>query len=113
MIIKAMLPTTPIKKERVVIIDGEEIRTPAHSFKKEERDVEVVRVLRYPLGKDKKRFHYAADIVDHPDIHPDARDHLMKSLAGLVRVRIQRNLNPRWKPPVFPKGVDMVEVAGD
>lgn len=82
-----------------------------YTFRTEVHDVEVIRVLRYPATRNRalNRWHYQADIKDHPALSPDA----IRTGAGLsYRVNIQRRgLNDAWKPPAFPAGTHVFEVA--
>lgn len=74
------------------------------SFRNEVRELEVVRVIRTPATRNKalNRWHYQADVADHPDMHPEA---VRIGADGCHRVNIQRKgLNPRWKIPDFPVG---------
>lgn len=80
------------------------------SFRTEVREVEVVRVIRTHATRygSLNRFHYSADIKDHPDVHPEA---VRIGANGLHRVNIQRRgLNPKWKPPAFADGNYIFEV---
>lgn len=89
-------------------IDVEKIVSPGYfSFRREVREVEVVRVLRYPATRNPSlnRWHYQADVADHPDMHPDSI-----RVGRFYRVNImRRGLNPSWKPPEFAPGKQVFE----
>ena len=72
-------------------------------------EVEVVRVIRWngTSVPGKTRWHYQADIVDHPAMCAGA---VRIGVAGAYRVNIVRSLNKRWKPPAFPVGSNVFEV---
>ena len=72
-------------------------------------EVEVVRVIRWngTSVPGKTRWHYQADIVDHPAMCAGA---VRIGVAGAYRVNIVRSLNKRWKPPAFPAGSNVFEV---
>ena len=81
-----------------------------YSFRNEVRELEVIRVMRTPATryKDLNRWHYMADVADHPDMHPEA---VRIGANGRHRVNIQRRgLNPKWKPPIFADGSYFFEV---
>lgn len=83
----------------------------SYTFKSALREVVVVRVLRYPATYDRNlnRWHYQVDIRRHPDIHPEA---ICVGVDGAYRCNvIRRQLNPKWKPPEFPAGCDVVEIT--
>ena len=79
-------------------------------FREELREVEVIRVIRYPATRrpELNRWRYQADIADHPDMHPEAS----RFGAGEhMRVNIRRRwINPKWKPPEFAPGKLVFEV---
>ena len=79
------------------------------SFRHELQEVEVLRVVRCPATRypNLNRWHYEADIADHPKMCAGA---IRIGMGGAFRVRIDRWLNPRWKPPVFPDGANSVEI---
>lgn len=98
-----ILATIPVEKIQ---------RSPCtYSFRYEVREVEVIRVMRWagPNNRRLNRFHYFVDIKRHPDLHPEA---IFTGLDGAYRVNVvRRGMNPKWKPPVFPDGKDLVEVG--
>lgn len=81
-----------------------------YTFRKEVLEVEILQVGRWAADKLRTRFYYFADVVPPKEVHPEA-GRLGVTTAGLYRVNIDRKLNPRWKPPVFPPGCDSIGVA--
>lgn len=104
-----ILAAIPVEKIRLSPV--------TYTFRSEIREVEVVRVLRYPATRypHLKRYYYMADLKRHPDLHPDAT---CTGLNGLFRTNIvRRGLNDKWVPPVFPEdkdgyGIFVVEEGG-
>lgn len=78
-----------------------------YTFRAEVMEVEVVRVMRTRADSYRNRYYYQADIKRPARMHPDAQYYLRD---GVVRVNIARKANPKWKPPVFPKGINVFEV---
>lgn len=78
-----------------------------YTFRAEVMEVEVVRVMRRRADSYRNRYYYEADIKRPARMHPDAQYYLKD---GIVRVNIVRKANPKWKPPVFPEGVNVIEV---
>lgn len=81
------------------------------SFKHEQHEVEVVRVIRRQATRNPNlnRWHYQADIKDHPALCKEAI-RIGPNLAFRVNI-YRRGLNPKWKPPEFPKGINWVDIA--
>lgn len=79
------------------------------TFRCEVMEVEVVRVIRSRADSYRDRFYYSADVKRPACMHPDARSYARND--NEVRVNIVRRANPKWKPPVFPVGVNCIEVA--
>lgn len=81
------------------------------TFRSEEMECEVVRVLRRKIGANdpRQRFYYEADVVRPERMHPEAWDGNARN-DGTVRVNVNRFRNKRWKPPVFPEGARFVEI---
>ena len=86
------------------------------SFRHEQHEVEVVRVIRHPATRnpDLNRWHYQADIKDHPALCKEA---IRIGPNFEYRVNIHRRsdnprygLNPKWKPPEFPNGGNWVDI---
>lgn len=68
------------------------------TYRADVREVEVAVLVRYRATRfpDLNRWHYMADIVDHPDLCPEA---IRIGVDDRYRVRVSRKLNPRWRPP--------------
>lgn len=81
----------------------------ATSFRGEVHEVEVVRLVRWngTSVPGKTRYHYQADIADHPAMCAGA---IRTGPAGEYRVNVVRSLNKSWKPPAFPAGSNVFEV---
>lgn len=92
-------------------IEVEKIVSPGYfSFRSEVRELEVIRVIRYRAAKNPalNRWHYQADVADHPDMHPDS---IRIGVGRHYRVNIMRSgLNPKWRPPEFAPGEHVFEV---
>lgn len=94
----------------VVNIPVEKVRVGnGYTFRCVSVEVEPVRILRSPAGRDRhtgavRGWRYEAD-VKHPDI---ARDAWGVWPDGTYRASISRTRNPAWKPPAFPEGVNWV-----
>ncbi len=79
------------------------------TFRSEVMACEVVRVMRRKCGTEaRNRYYYSADVLRPACMHPDAVSY---GRDGAERVNIVRAANPRWMPPVFPAGQDVVEVS--
>lgn len=79
-----------------------------YTFRTEVMEVEVVRVMRTRADSYRNRYYYSADVRRPARMHPDAQYYLKD---GIVRVNIVRRTNPKWKPPLFPTGVNCIEVG--
>lgn len=77
------------------------------TFDYEEIEVQALRIVRYPATRypHLNRWHYQADIADHPKL---CREAIRIGADGAYRVRVDRRLNPRWKPPMFPAGTNVI-----
>lgn len=79
-------------------------------------EIEPVLIVRSPSHHD-KRCHpwkvlgwtYSAYIDNHPELAPDA---IRTGAENRYHVHINRALNRKWKPPVFPEGQNWVNVRG-
>lgn len=83
-----------------------------YTYRQEEMMCEVVRILRRPCGSQgaaRSRYYYEA-IIKLPVAIPSDYPRLTQE-EGLFRVNVIRAANPKWKPPVFPNGQDVVEVS--
>ncbi|WP_227461633.1 hypothetical protein [Cupriavidus pauculus] len=82
------------------------------TFRSEEMECEVVRVLRRKIGANdpRQRFYYQADVVRPAQMHLEVWDGNARN-DGTVRVNVNRFRNKQWKPPVFPAGADVVEIS--
>jgi hypothetical protein len=69
-------------------------------------EVNVISVMRYRCDRNRERYYYEAKIKAPACILSDA----VGMENGTYRVNVNRKLNPKWKPPVFPDGVNRVEV---
>ena len=69
-------------------------------------EVYVISVMRFRCDRNRERYYYEAKIKAPSVILFDA----VGLENGTYRVNVNRILNPKWKPPVFPEGVDRVEV---
>lgn len=68
-------------------------------------EVHVIEIMRHRIGS-LDRYYYQAKIKAPSVILSDA----IGLEDGTYRVNVNRKLNPRWKPPIFPAGVNRVEV---
>jgi hypothetical protein len=92
-------------------IPVEKIEHPGwYTFREEVLEVEVVLVLRSRADSTRDRFYYQAHVIPPPGICPKAINYL--GPESVYPVNIVRKLNPKWKPPVFPEGVNKVEIQG-
>lgn len=78
------------------------------TFRHEVHEVQVVRLVRYPV---RNRWHYLADVARPTAMHAEA---ICVGAGGTYRVNVYRcgkqGLNPKWVPPVFPDGVHELEI---
>ena len=81
------------------------------TFRCEVMEVEVVRVMRTRADSYRNRYYYQADVKRPACMHPDARRY--GHAESVVRVNIERKANPKWKPPVFPEGVNWIDITTD
>lgn len=79
------------------------------TFRCEVMEVEVVRVMRQRADSYRNRYYYSADVKRPACMHPDARSYGRDE--SVMRVNIVRRANPTWKPPVFPAGVNCIEIS--
>lgn len=79
-----------------------------YTFRCEVMEVEVVRVVRSRADSYRNRFYYSADVKRPERMHPDARSYARND--NEVRVNIVRKVNPKWKPPAFPAGVNCIDI---
>lgn len=72
-------------------------------------EVRVLRVVRWPAARRQSlnRWHYCADIAERPQLSTEA---IRIGVDGAYRVRVDRRLNPRWKPTVFHEGSNVYTV---
>jgi predicted P-loop ATPase/GTPase len=80
-----------------------------YTFRAETMEVEVIRVMRTRADSYRNRYYYSADVKRPTRMHPEARRYGRDE--SVVRVNIVRKANPKWKPPVFPEGRNVLEVA--
>lgn len=99
-------------------IPVEKISLTAHTytFRSEEMELEVVRVLRNRADSTRNRYYYQADVKRPLRMHPEASPYNPDGSAytaetALTRVSIIRARNPKWKPPPFPDGKDALEIG--
>lgn len=94
----------------IASIEVERIQLSASTFtfRMESMEVDVVRVMRQRADSYRNRFYYQADVKRPERMHPDAQSYARD--ASVVRVNIVRKTNPKWKPPVFPEGCNVLEV---
>lgn len=92
-------------------IEVERIQLTASTFTFlcETMEVDVVRVMRIQADSYRKRYYYSADVKRPARMHPDAKSYARH--GSEVRVNIVRKANPKWKPPVFPEGRNVLEVT--
>lgn len=97
-----------IPVEKLQLSDG------AYTFTSKRVQVEVLRVIRSPARHDKDVYpwrvtgwYYSVDIAEHPELIPDA---YRRGPEGMYRAHVNRALNRKWKPPVFPEGKNWVDV---
>jgi len=84
----------------------------AFSFRHEQHEVEVLRVMRYPATRNTalNRWHYQADIADHPALCKEA---IRCGVDNAYRVNIfRKGLNDKWRPPEFGAS-NWVDVSGE
>ena len=67
-------------------------------FTDELMEVEVVRVIRYRADRFRYRYYYHADVIAPESLHPDYPLGTQEREKGIIRVRILRDKNPKWKP---------------
>jgi hypothetical protein len=91
-------------------IEKVQVSANSYTYLQEIHEVEVTRLMRWPAAKNAmlNRWHYVAVIKPHPSMAPEA----CNDGYNTVNV-IRRRLNPNWKPPVFPEGVNTVEITND
>lgn len=94
----------------IASIPVEAVKSPGRlSFRHENLEVEAVRILRHPATRfpHLNRWHYEADVDHHPRICAEA---IRTGVGGAYRVRVDRRLNPKWKPPIFFPGSNSMKV---
>jgi len=75
-------------------------RTPySYSYRHELHEVDVIRVVRAQATRypHLNRWHYKADIKDHPSLLIEAKHSQREYRVNIFR----KGLNPKWKPPEF------------
>lgn len=84
------------------------------SFETKLVEIEPVLIVRSSARRDKSKpgwpvvaWYYGAYIDGHPELSPDA---IRTGSENRYHVHINRALNPKWKPPVFPEGRDWINV---
>lgn len=80
-----------------------------YTFEREMMTVDVVRIFREKCDRTRERYYYTAEIRPPRELHPDAARIVV--FDGLMRVNVNRKLNPKWKPPVFEEGRFAVQVS--
>lgn len=89
-------------------VERVQLTASTYTFRAEVMEVEVVRVMRRRADSYRNRYYYEADAKRPARMHPDARSYGRDE--SVVRVNIVRKANPKWKPPVFPEGRNVLEV---
>ncbi|SAL01562.1 hypothetical protein AWB80_08154 [Caballeronia pedi] len=79
-----------------------------YTYRSELMELEVVRVVRHRADRTRERFYYHADVKRPARMHHTAMSYGRDDTV--VRVNIFRKENPKWKPPVFPEGVNCIEI---
>ena len=88
-------------------VERAQVSKDSYTFIGEEHVVDIVRVVRWngTSVPGKTRWHYLADIAEHPLLHKDA---CRIGPGGEYRVCIDRGLNPKWRPPFAKCSTDHV-----
>lgn len=95
-----------------VVVDWVSLGSNLYTYRSEIHEVEVIRIIRHPATRYPilNRWRYDADIAYHPKLFKF--EHIIK-INGAYQVMVNREINPRWKPPVFPAGSNVFEVKKD
>lgn len=97
----------------VAAIAVEKVVLSAHSytFRNELMEVEVVGYMRSACGlhDPRERYYYTA-IIKRPERMAKEYDFsLLLPAKDTLTVNVVRSLNKGWKPPLFPKGVNVID----
>lgn len=83
----------------------------SYTFRSEVMEVEVVGYMRRECGlhDPRERYYYEAIIKRPARMAKEYDFSLLLPAKDTMRVNVVRKLNKGWKPPLFPKGIHVID----